>query len=252
MASPLSLDGQVALVTGATRGIGWETARILAEHGADVVVSGRAGGAAVADRAAALGKEFGRNCLGIAFDVADPAAVQDAYQQIFKTYKRLDILVNNAGVMHDGLLGMTPTATIEETFRTNALGVLYNMQEAVRLMARRKSGSIVNVSSLIGVSGNEGQVAYAGSKAAVIGMTRAAAKELAPKGIRVNAVAPGMIDTELLSGLTEARRQARIASIGMGRIGAPTDVANTILFLASGLSSYVTGQVLGVDGGMII
>lgn len=252
MASRLALDGQVALITGATRGIGWETARLLAEHGADVVVTGRASGTAPSDKAAELGKEFGTNCIGIVLDVADPAAVQGAYQQVFKTYKRLDILVNNAGVMHDGLLGMTPTSMIEETFRTNALGVLYNMQEAVRLMTRGRSGSIINVSSLIGVNGNEGQVAYAGSKAAVIGMTKAAAKELAPRGIRVNAVAPGMIDTDLLRDLPAAKRQERIKSVGIGRIGTAGDVAGTILFLASGLSSYVTGQVIGVDGGMII
>jgi 3-oxoacyl-[acyl-carrier protein] reductase len=162
------------------------------------------------------------------------------------------VLVNNAGILQDALLGMIPDAMIRQTIDVNTVGPIYHVQEASRLMARNKSGSIINVTSIIGRFGNEGQAVYGASKAALIGLTLSAAKELARHNIRVNAVAPGFINTDMVKQLTEQKYGERMKSIKMGRIGEPEDVANAILFLASDLSSYVTGQVLGVDGGMLI
>ena len=245
------LDGKVAYVTGSTRGIGWATARLLAQRGASVIVHGNADRHQLEERVDQLRAE-GATASGVLADVADPAAIAAAHRQILSEHKRLDVLVNNAGILDDALLGMIGTEAAAKVFDVNALGVLHNMQGASRLMARSGGGSIVNVSSIIGVVGNTGQVAYGGSKAAVIGMTRSAAKELAPKQIRVNAVAPGFIDTDMAHQLPPELYAERVASVKMGRVGTPEDVANVILFLASDLSAYVTGQVIGVDGGMLI
>lgn len=190
--------------------------------------------------------------MGIVFDVTDVAALKNAYKTIFREYGRLDALVNNAGVLQDGLLGMIPAEAINLTLQINTVAVIHNIQEASRLIARSGGGSIVNVSSIIGTNGNDGQVVYAASKAAVIGITKSAAKELASKRIRVNAVAPGFIDTDMVRQLPPAKFDERMRSIRMGRIGQPADVANAILYLVSDLSTYVTGQVIGVDGGMLI
>lgn len=252
MTSPLTLDGKVAYVTGSTRGIGNAVARALAAQGAAVVVNGKASESAVATLADELRREHGTECIGIFADQRDPEAISWAYRQIFATYGRLDVLVNNAGILEDALLGMIPESTIIETFATNTLAVLRNMQAAARLMRRRGAGSIINIASIIGVMGNAGEAVYGGSKAAVIGMTKSAAKELAPLGLRVNAIAPGFIDTDLTRAMPPARFAERLASVGMGRIGRPEDVAKVALFLASDLSSYVTGQVIGVDGSMVI
>ena len=185
-------------------------------------------------------------------DVADPAAVKGFYQEIFQRHRRLDVLVNNAGVLDDALLGMIPDATVERTFSVNTLGALRNLQAAARLMVRNRSGSIINMTSIIGVRGNEGQAVYSASKAARIGLTLSAAKELAPHNIRVNAVAPGFIDTDMTRALPREKFEERVRSVKMGRIGTPQDIANAVLFLASDLSGYITGQILGVDGGMLV
>jgi 3-oxoacyl-[acyl-carrier protein] reductase len=252
MTSPLTLEGKVAYVTGSTRGIGNAIARVLAAQGAAVVVNGKASEAAVAALADELSAEHGTKCIGIFADQRDPTAISGAYRQIFATYGRLDVLVNNAGILDDALLGMIQEQSILETFETNTLAVLRNMQSATRLMRRGGGGSIINISSIIGVMGNPGEAVYGASKAAVIGLTKSAAKELAPMGIRVNAIAPGFIDTDLTRAMVPARFDERLASVGMGRIGRPDDVANVALFLASSLSTYVTGQVIGVDGSMVI
>jgi 3-oxoacyl-[acyl-carrier protein] reductase len=252
MTSSLTLRGRVAYVTGSTRGIGNAIARSFAAEGAAVVVNGRSSEAAVAALAEELRREHGTECIGIWADQRDPEAIKAAYRRIVAAYGRLDVLVNNAGILDDALLGMIPESTILETFETNALAVLRNMQTAARLMRRRGAGSIINIASIIGVMGNPGEAVYGGSKAAVIGMTKSAAKELAPIGIRVNAIAPGFIDTDLTRSMPTAKFDERLASVGMGRIGRPQDVANVALFLASDMSSYVTGQVIGVDGSMVI
>jgi 3-oxoacyl-[acyl-carrier protein] reductase len=252
MESVLNLDGKIAFVTGSTRGIGLAAARILARCGCTVVINGAHNEQHLQQRAAELQSEFMVECIGLPADAADPAAVRACYAEIFRRYHRLDILVNNAGILRDALLGMASPELINEVFSVNALGAIHHLQEASRLMSRNRSGSIVNVSSIVGRVGNQGQTVYAASKAAVIGLTLAAAKELAPLNIRVNAVAPGFIQTEMTGALPAKHYSERLASVKMGRIGQPEDVANAILFFASALSEYVTGQVLGVDGAMLI
>jgi len=248
----LSLHGKVCFITGSTRGIGWATAREFARDGATVVLNHRGTGALLDERCRELEAEFHGTVVGLAADANDTAAVRQCYVEIFRRFKRLDVLVNNAGILKDALLGMISDEMIHTVINTNLVGSLVHLQEASRLMTRTGGGSIINISSIIGRVGNEGQTVYAASKAAVIGMTLAAAKELAPKNIRVNAVAPGFIDTTMTSQLPPDKFQQRIASIRMGRIGKPEEVAQVILFLANDMSSYVTGQVLGVDGGMTI
>jgi len=252
MAFDSHLDGRIAFVTGSTRGIGWAAARALAEQGASVVVNGRGNPALLNDRVDWLKKTYDRPFSGILCDLSQPADIERAYGELFKQYKRLDILVNNAGIMHYGLLGMISAAAIQETFQINAHALILNMQSAARIMKRTKGGSIINLTSIVGRVGNEGQTVYAASKAAVIGATLSAAKELAPSQIRVNAVAPGFINTDMMREIPEEKYKQRLESIKMGRVGEPEDVAGTILFLACDLSRYVTGQVIGVDGGMLI
>lgn len=248
----MNLQGKVALVTGSTRGIGWASARLLAQHGATVLLNGQANSDQLKARIQEIKTTCGAEADGFAFDVGSAEAVKECYAVIFKKYKRLDVLVNNAGVLDDSLLGMVSQQNLEQTFHVNVKGVILNMQYASRLMARHGSGSIVNLSSIIGRVGNAGQVVYGGSKAAVIGITLSAAKELAPSRIRVNAIAPGFIDTDMTRRLPPEKFQERLAGIRMKRIGTPDDIARAVLFFASDLSAYVTGQVLGVDGGMLI
>jgi 3-oxoacyl-[acyl-carrier protein] reductase len=245
------LVGRHAFVTGSTRGIGWQVARTLASHGAAIALNGR-DPAQVFARAEELGAEFGVATLALAGDVAEAAAVTGFYQAIFKAWKRLDVLVNNAGILEDALLGMITPELVDRVLGINTKGAILNLQGAARLMTRAKAGSIINLSSIIGVTGNEGQAVYGASKAALLGLTLSAAKELAPTGIRVNAVAPGYIETDMIKHLPAEVHALRLSQIGMRRIGQPEDIANVVLFLASDLSSYVTGQVLGVDGGMRI
>jgi 3-oxoacyl-[acyl-carrier protein] reductase len=246
------LSGKVAFITGSTRGIGWATARTFAEAGASVVLNGCANADALEQRRAEIERDFGVPCVGLLADASDVASVKNCYSQIFSRFKRLDVLVNNAGVLQEGLLGMIPETAVRRSLEVNVLGAVMHIQEACRLMARNKSGSIINMSSIMGRNGAEGLSVYCATKAALLGLTLSAAKELAPKNIRVNAVAPGFIDTDMSRVLPEALYAKRLASVKMGRAGTPEEVAQTVLFLASDLSRYVTGQVLGVDGGMLI
>lgn len=252
MALTFELNGKVALVTGSTRGIGWASARALAEAGASVVLNGTHDADLLRQRTESLQREFDVPCVGFLGSVSDHASVKQCYMEIFSRFKRLDILVNNAGVLSDALLGMIPSEMIDNVLRTNLAGCIYHLQEASRLMGRNKSGSIINMASIIGRMGNAGQAVYGASKAGVIGLTLSSSKELAPKNIRVNAIAPGFIETDMARALPEQKYAERAKSIKMGRVGRPEDVANAVLFFASDLSAYVTGQVLGVDGGMLI
>ncbi|MGQ4658744.1 3-oxoacyl-ACP reductase FabG [Aeromonas enteropelogenes] len=245
------LQGKRVLITGAGRGIGLAIARQFAAQGAELWLNGR-DEETITRMAEALGVEFGVPCQPLCFDVADPQAVKQAFQQLFGQTRQLDVLVNNAGVLDDALLGMVQQQQIERTFATNSYSTLYCSQYASRLMQRSGGGSIINMASIIGRVGNAGQAVYAGSKAAVIGITQSLAKELAASQIRVNAIAPGFIDTDMARSLPPAKFDERVASIAMGRIGTPDEVASVALFLASDLSRYVTGQVIGVDGGMLI
>jgi 3-oxoacyl-[acyl-carrier protein] reductase len=252
MAKMLSLQGKIALVTGSTRGIGWASARALAEAGATVVLNGTHDADLLEQRVKMLEAEYGVECASFLGSVSEFATVKKCYSGIFSRFKRLDILVNNAGILEDALLGMISEEMVDRVLKTNLAGSIYHLQEASRLMGRNKSGSIINISSIIGRVGNEGQAVYGAAKAGVIGLTLSAAKELAPKNIRVNAVAPGFIETDMVKALPEAKYKERLSSIKMGRVGQPEEIANAILFFASDLSNYVTGQVLGVDGGMLI
>ncbi len=243
------IEGKLAVVTGSTRGIGWQIAKSFAEAGGLVILHGSSASDLLDQRRAELGPQ----CVACVHgDVASADATSEIYKLIFNQFKRLDILVNNAGILDDHLLPMVSAESVKRTLDVNTLGSFYHLQRASRIMGRAKSGSIINLTSIIGTNGNEGQVAYGMSKAAVIGMTKSAAKELAPQNIRVNAIAPGFIDTDMTHGLPPEKFQERLRSIKMKRIGTPADVAGVALFLASELSAYVTGQVIGVDGGMLI
>lgn len=244
------LTGKVVLVTGATKGIGLAAAESLARQGAKVYINGR--NAEALDSALRGLQEQGLDVCGLCFDVAKEPEVKEAFRTLFTQEKRLDVLVNNAGVLDDALIGMVSKQQIETTFASNTFSTLYACQYASRLMSRAKSGSIINVASIIGTNGNRGQAVYGGSKAAVIGITKSLSKELASNNIRVNAIAPGFIETDMARSIPEDIFSERIRSIAMNRIGKPEDIANVVLFLASDLSSYVTGQVIGVDGGMLI
>jgi 3-oxoacyl-[acyl-carrier protein] reductase len=246
------LEDRVVLITGATRGIGLATARLFALHGANVVMTGRDLTAVDKARRKLLDANPGSTISSLLCDVSDERSVRDAFQAVFKEFRRLDVLVSNAGILDDALIGMVSTAQIKRVFETNTYGVLHCAQYATRLMARSKTGSIINIASIIGTNGNVGQSVYGGSKAAVIGITKSLAKELAPNSIRVNAIAPGFIDTEMARSIPSEKFQERIGSVKLGRIGSADEVASVALFLASDLASYVTGQTIGVDGGMLI
>jgi len=241
----------VALVTGASRGIGRATAHRLAEQGYDLVLHGH-GEAGVAEAAEALSGKFGVTVKHASGDIADPATSKALVRLAFETFKRLDALVVNAGTHAAGMLGMTPDATVERLFAVNAAGAAYTLQNAVRLLARAEKPSVVLTASITGTHGVAGQAVYAASKAAVVGLTKSAAKELGSRGIRVNAVAPGFIATDMLDTLDEAGRAERIADTALGRLGTAEDVADVITFLLSDQARFVTGQVIGVDGGLTL
>jgi 3-oxoacyl-[acyl-carrier protein] reductase len=246
------LNQKVAVITGAARGIGLATAQAFAQAGAHVILMGRSLEALEEACTQIRITQEDARVQSIACNVADPHSVRDAFQAVFRSHKKLHALVANAGVLDDALIGMVTPQQIENTFGANTFGTLYCAQYASRLIARSGGGAIINVSSIIGRTGNVGQAVYSGSKAAVIGITQSLAKELAPQAIRVNAIAPGFIDTEMARSIGPVKFAERLAAIKMGRIGKAEEVANVALFLASDMASYVTGQVIGVDGGMLI
>jgi len=247
----IDLTGKYAQITGANRGIGKFIATTLAQAGANLILCARKPDS-LNDLKKQLIEEYHVDVHVYYFDVADYDAVKEVYRNIFKITKTLEILINNAGVLQDALIGMIKKSDIDQVFSTNVFGLIYCTQYAARMMQKAQQGSIINLSSIIGTNGNEGQVVYGGSKAAVIGITTSLAKELAPYNIRVNAIAPGFIDTDMTRSIPEDKFNERMASIKMRRIGNPQDIANTVLYFASDLSTYVTGQIVGVDGGMLI
>jgi 3-oxoacyl-[acyl-carrier protein] reductase len=242
------LEGRVALVTGASRGIGAAIARAFAAAGATLLLCARGDGVDALARELTAAQRPARAMRG---DVSDPAFARELIASVRKEHGRLDVLVNNAGILRQGLIGMTSADQMRELLDVNVLAVMVLTQYATRAMDPQRSPSIVNLASIAGTQGMEGVTAYSASKAAVVGYTLSSAKELAPKGIRVNAIAPGFIDTDMVRGVTADWYERRLQSIRMGRIGTPEDVAGVALFLASDLSRYVTGQVIGVDGGMM-
>ena len=241
------LDGKVCLITGTSRGIGAETARRFAQEGAIVYANAQIEGS-IDDRSKQWEGEYDTKVIPVYFDVTDEKAAKQAIMKIKQEQGRLDVLVNNAGVMRDALIGMVNKQLMEEIFSVNVFAVMNMLQLANKLMSRQKSGSIINLSSIVGVEGNAGQLVYSASKGAVAALTKTAAKELAPNNVRVNAIAPGMIDTDMFRSVGEEKVMEHLGHIKMGRLGTPLDIANAIVFLASDLSEYITGQILGVDG----
>lgn len=245
------LADKVVWITGASRGIGRAIALACAAEGAVTVLTARSK-EHLAETSAAITAAGGREPILLDYNIADLREVGRAFQEVYRQTKRLDGLVNNAGVMQDALLGMITAEQVETTFAVNVHATIYHMQYAARLMGRAKAGSIVNISSIMGRYGHAGKTTYSASKAAVIGATLAAAKELAPSSIRVNAIAPGIVETDLLGGLSAEKLRPSIEAIGIGRLASTAEVADVGLFLISDRSRYVTGQVVGVDGAMIV
>jgi 3-oxoacyl-[acyl-carrier protein] reductase len=242
-----ALTGKVSLVTGASRGIGRAIARALAAEGATVVLGAR-DPIRLAEAVAEIAGEGGR-AEAVSLDVADRAAVEAAVAGILTMHGRLDHLVNNAGITRDNLLLRMKAEEWEAVLATNLSGVFHCTQAALRPMLKQRSGRIVSVTSVVGLTGNAGQANYAASKAGILGFTKSVAREVASRSITVNAVAPGFIETDMTAAMTDKAREAVVAAIPMGRVGRPGDVAAAVTFLVSEAAAYITGQVLGVDGG---
>ena len=247
----MTLVGKVALVTGGSRGIGRAVALKLAENGADVAIN-YAGNTAAAEEVKAAIEKMGRKAMRVQGSVADTDGVQALVNQVVKELGRLDILINNAGITRDGLLMRMKEADWDAVLETNLKGVFNCSKAVMRTMMKQKSGRIVNMASVVGEMGNAGQANYAAAKAGVIGFTKSLAKEVASRGITVNAVAPGFIATDMTKVLTDDQKAEMARSIPLGRAGQPEDVANAVLFLVSDEAAYITGQVLNVDGGMVM
>jgi len=246
----VDLTGRVALVTGSTRGIGRATARVLAECGATVAVTGRD-----LERADAAAEEVaggGGRARGFACDIADTASVAKLVADVEGAFGSLDVLVNNAGLTRDNVVLRLKDDDWNAVLDTNLRGAFAAIRAASRGMMKRRWGRIVNLASVVGITGNKGQANYAASKAGLIGLTKSVAKELASRNVLANAVAPGFIETDMTSAMTAEARAALGAQIPLERLGTPQDVAGVVAFLASEHAAYITGQVFVVDGGMVM
>ena len=248
---PDDLTGKVALVTGGTQGIGFAVAEDFLRLGAVVAITGREKSRAV-EAAARLAAATGGRCLGFGADVSVSAEVDALFTEMLDTTQRLDILVNNAGIARDGLLMRMSEADWDAVLDTNLKGAFLCCKAACRPLLKAKGGSIISLSSVVGVAGNPGQANYAASKAGLIGLTKSLAKELGSRSVRVNVVAPGFIDTPMTANLSPQARQDLLAQIPMGRFATAAEVASVCSFLASERSRYITGQVIRVDGGMMM
>jgi 3-oxoacyl-[acyl-carrier protein] reductase len=251
MAVTVSLDGKVALVTGGSQGIGEAIAKRLAAAGAHVAVAARS-----EEKAHAVAGEIaasGGSAEAVRMDVADPASVTAGVRTLVEKHGKLDILVNNAGVADDGLILRMGKEAWDRVLATDLTGVFLVAQEAAKAMVRKKvAGRIVNITSVVGLMGNPGQTNYAAAKAGVVGFTKALAREIGSRGITVNAVAPGYIATAMTEALSPEAKEALARQIVLGRLGAPGDVADAVLYLTSDLGTYVTGTCLNVSGGLYI
>jgi 3-oxoacyl-[acyl-carrier protein] reductase len=251
MSVSISLDGKIALVTGGSQGIGAAIARTLAAAGARVAVAAR--NEEKAKETAAAIRAAGGDAEGVRLDVSDPASVAALFKALVEKHGRLDILVNNAGITDDGLILRMSKESWDRVMATDLTGVFLAAQEAARVMVRRKvAGRIINITSVVGLMGNAGQTNYAAAKAGVVGFTKALAREIGSRGITVNAVAPGYIETAMTDTLSEEQRKALVGEIVLGRFGTAGDVAGAVLYLASDAASYVTGTCLNVSGGLYI
>lgn len=247
----MNLTGKVALVTGASRGIGQATAIDLAEAGADVVVN-FIGNEAVAQETVEKIEALGRKAIKIKADVGNAEEVQAMVDEAVAVFGHIDILVNNAGITRDGLLIRMKDSDWDDVLNINLKGVYLVTKAVAKLMVKQRAGRIINMTSVSGVTGNVGQANYAAAKAGVIGFTKTCAKELAARGITVNAIAPGFIETAMTDVLPEKIKEGIAGTIPFGRMGQPEEIANVVTFLASNFASYITGQVLNVDGGMVM
>ena len=243
----IDLSGRTALVTGGTRGIGREIASTLAGAGARVAVVGRD-----ATRAQEAASAIGGGACGFGADMANTADVARLIDEVEQAFGSLDILVNNAGVTRDNLLLRIKDEDWDAVLDTNLRGAFAAIRAATRGMMKRRWGRIINIASVVGITGNKGQANYAASKAGLIGLTKSVAKELASRNILANAIAPGFIETDMTAAMTPEARQELGAQIPLGRLGAPADIAGLVAFLASEHAAYITGQVFVVDGGMVM
>jgi 3-oxoacyl-[acyl-carrier protein] reductase len=243
----IDLTGKTAFITGSTRGIGHAIARTFYDAGAKVAVVGRD-----LERARSVAARLGERAVGVACDVAQAAQVDAAVGGAESALGPIDILVNNAGLTRDNILLRLSGEDWDIVLEANLKGAFHTTKATLKGMMKRRAGRIINVSSIVGITGNKGQANYAASKAGLIGFTKSVAKEYASRNILVNCVAPGFIETEMTDALPSEARASLLEEIALGRLGRPEDVAGTVLFLASDLAGYITGQVLVVDGGMVI
>jgi 3-oxoacyl-[acyl-carrier protein] reductase len=243
----IDLSGQAALVTGGSRGIGLAIAQALHSAGARVAIAARD-----LDRAQQAARGLGDGAVAVACDVADSGQVERAQAEAEAAVGGISILVNNAGLTRDNILMRLGDDEWDAVLDANLKGAFHTTRACIKGMMKRRQGRIINITSIVGLTGNKGQANYAASKAGLVGFTKSVAREYASRGITANCVAPGYIETDMTNALPEAARKALLDSIALGRLGQPGDVAGAVLFLASDLASYVTGQVLVVDGGMVI
>jgi 3-oxoacyl-[acyl-carrier protein] reductase len=243
----IDLTGRTAFVTGSTRGIGLSVARTLHAAGAGVAIVGRD-----AARAQIVAVELGERAVGVACDVADAAQVEAAIAAAEQALGPIDILVNNAGLTRDNILLRLSEDDWDVVLDANLKGAFLTTRTVIKGMMKRRSGRIINITSVVGLTGNKGQANYAASKAGLIGLTKSVAKEYARRGVLANCIAPGFIETDMTAALPSEARTALLEQIALGRLGRPEEIAAAVLFLASDLAAYITGQVLVVDGGMVI
>jgi len=245
------LNGKIAIITGAGRGIGRAIALQFAESGAKLVLNYRSSISQIEDLILTI-KNAGGDAIAVCADVSKEDEAKGLIDAAIKHYGRLDVLVNNAGITKDNLIMRMSEEDFDSVIDTNLKGTFFCMKYASGIMLKQRCGKIINLSSVVGITGNVGQANYAASKAGVIGLTKSAARELASRGITVNAVAPGFIQTEMTDGLPDKIKEASIANIPLKRFGTVSEVASAVSFLASEAANYITGQVLQVDGGMVM
>jgi 3-oxoacyl-[acyl-carrier protein] reductase len=243
------LKGKTAVITGGSRGIGKAIAIKLAEMGANIVVNYRS--SSIEEVLTEI-KAFGVNAIGVQCDISNSEDADKLIKTAFAEFGSVDILVNNAGITKDGLIMRMKDQDFDSVINTNLKGTFNTIRSASSIMMKQRSGKIVNLTSVVGITGNAGQANYAASKAGVIGLTKSVARELASRGITCNAVAPGFIETDMTDSLSDKVKEATLGSIPLKKLGTTEDVANLVGFLASDLSNYITGQVINVDGGMVM